>query len=173
MKRFSILCGLFIIMLAVSSTAVAQAALKIGVVDFQTALNQVNEGKSAKKNLEAEFKRKQKQLDIQQKELENMKNDLQKQAAVLPQEKLQAKQGEFQQKFLALRQKAGEYQKEMMQKEAELSGKILGRLKEIIGDIGQKEDFTLIVEKSNDPVLYVESKHDLTSRVIKAYNSKY
>ena len=102
-----------------------------------------------------------------------MKNDLQQQAAVLSQDKLKTKQGQFQQKFLALRKKAGEYQQEMMKKEAELSNKILGRLKDIVVTIGQKEGFTLIIEKSNDPVLYVESKDDLTDRVIKTYNKKF
>ena len=159
--------------LTISGTAVADAALKIGVVDFQQALNSVDEGKTAKKQLEAEFKRKQKQLDIQQKELETLKNDLQAQAAVLSQAKLQKKQGEFQKKFLDLRQKAGAFQQEMLKKEAELSDKILGRLKTIVEEIGSKEGFTLIIEKSNDPVLYVESKDDLTARVIKVYNKKY
>lgn len=172
MKRFLFLCGLMLIM-AVSGTAVAEAAIKIGVVDFQMALNQVDEGKSAKKALESEFKRKQKQLDIQQKELEGLRDELQQQAAVLSKDQLEEKQGEFKQKFTTLRQKANEYQQEMLKKEAELSGKILGRLKDIVGDIGRKEGFTLIVEKSNDPVLYVESKHDLTDRVIKTYNQKY
>ncbi len=172
MRRILILAGLLLTM-TVSGTAVADAALKIGVVNFQQALNSVNEGKTAKSKLEAEFKRKQKQLDIQQKELEALKNDLQQQAAVLSQDKLQAKQQEFQKKFLALRQKAGEYQQEMLKKESELSAKILGRLKTIVDEIGGKEDFTLIVEKSNDPVLYVKSKDDLTQRVIKIYNKKY
>ncbi len=173
MKRFLAICGLFAA-LSLSGTAIADAAIKIGVVDFQKALNSVNEGKNAKKNLETEFKRKQKQLDIQQKELEGLKNELQAQAAVLSQDKLQMKQGEFQKKFITLRQKAGEYQQEMMKKEAELSNRILGKLKTIVAEIGSKESFTLIVERSNDPVLYVDSsKEDLTDRVIKAYNKKF
>ena len=172
MKRLIIALAA-ICMVSGSSLAVADAALKIGVVDFQQALNSVNEGKDAKGRLEKEFKKKQKQLDIQQKELEAMKSQLQEQAAVLPQKKLQEKQAEFQEKFLALRKKAAEYQQEMMGKEAELSGKILGRLRDIVANIGQDEGYTLIVEKSNDPILYVESKEDLTSRVVKAYNKKY
>jgi len=176
MKRLLMVMGMIGVMAvsgAISGTAVADAALKIGVVDFQKALNSVNEGKTAKKKLESEFKRKQKQLDIQQKELESMKIKLQEQAIVLSQDQLKAKQGEFQQKFMAFRKKATEYQQEMLKKESDLSGRILGRLKAIVGNIGKSEGFTLIVERSNDPILYVDSKDDLTDRVVKAYNKKY
>lgn len=172
MKRFVTIIGLIFI-IACSGTAVADAALKIGVVNFQKALNSVDEGKEAKKNLENDFKKKQKQLDIQQKELEAMRQELQEQAVVLPQDKLQAKQEDFQNKFLAFRKKAAEFQQEMVKRESELSSKILNRLKTIVEDIGKQEEYTLILEESGDPVLYVESKDDLTDRVIKAYNKKY
>jgi len=172
MKRFLTIVGLIVIV-ACSGTAVADAALKIGVVNFQKALNSVDEGKAAKKKLESDFKKKQKQLDIQQKELETMRQELQEQAVVLPQDKLQAKQENFQNKFLAFRKKAAEFQQEMVRRESELSSKILGRLKTIVEGIGKKEDYTLILEQSGDSVLYVESKDDLTDRVIKAYNKKH
>ena len=172
MKRLVILLSLCLVV-AVSGTAVADASLKIGVVSFQKALNQVNEGKTAKAKLETEFKKKQKQLDIEQKKLESMRRELQEQAVVLPPEKLQKKQEVFQAKFLEFRKQAAEFQQEMVRRETELSGKILTRLKTIVEDIGQKEGYTLILEESGDPVLYVSSKDDLTSRVIKAYNKKY
>lgn len=172
MKRLLIISGLFLAM-AFSGSAVADAALKIGVVNFQKALNSVNEGKTAKKELESEFKKKQKKLDIQQKELEKMRQTIQEQAVVLSPEKLQQKQEEFQKKFLEFRQKAGEFQQEMVKRESELSNKILTRLTEIVEGIGKRDGYTLIVEKSNDPVLYVESKDDLTDQVIKVYNKKY
>ncbi len=169
------LLGIMTLMAVISFSqfAIADAAIKIAVVDFQQALNGVNEGKTAKQRLEGDFKKKQKQLDIQQKELEALKNELQQQAAVLPQDKLRQKQADFQKKFVELRQKAGQFQQEMVKQESELSAKILGKLKVIVGEIGRAEAYTLIVEKSNDPVLYVESKDDLTSRVIKEYNKRH
>lgn len=172
MKQVFII-GFLLLGLTVGGPLAAATDLKIGVVDFQKSLNTVNEGKAAKKKLEADFKRKQKQLEIQQKELEKMKQELQNQAIVLSEDKLRAKQTEFQQKFLDLRKKAVEYQQEMAKQEAELSNKILGKLKTIVEEIGKKEGFTLIVERSGDPVLYVGGKEDLTDRVVKIYNKKY
>lgn len=172
MRRVFISLGMLVV-LAITQSAVAEATLKIGVVDFQKALNNVDEGKKAKKGLETEFKKKQKQLDIQQKELESMRDELKDQALVLSEDKVRAKQTELQDKFVEFRKKAVEYQQEMARREAELSGQILVKLKEIVSDIGQKEGYTMIVESSADPVLYVEGKEDLTDRVIKAYNKKY
>lgn len=163
----------FLASLGIGRPVVAANELKIGVVDFQQALNEVNEGKAAKSKLEADFKKKQKQLEIQQKELEELRNKLQAEAAVLSEDKVREKQAEFQEKFLALRNKTLEYQQEMVVQEKELSGTILNKLKEIVAEVGKAEGYTLIVEKSGDPVLYVESKDDLTSRVVGLYNKKY
>ena len=172
MKQF-ITLSLFVLAIVAAGPVSAANDLKIGVVDFQKSLNSVNEGKRAKKNLESEFKRKQKQLEIQQEELKKMRDNLKNQAAVLSEEKLRTKQAAFQQKFMDLRKKAVEYQQEMAKKEAEMSNKILGQLRAIVEDLGKKEGFTLIVERSGDPVLYVDGKEDLTDRVVKLYNKKY
>lgn len=172
MKRFLSILTL-VAALSMSGVVIADAAITIAVVDFQQALNGVDEGAAAKKKLETEFKKKQKQLDIQQKELEALKNEIQQQAAILPQEKLLAKQEDFRKQFLELQQKAGAFQKDMLQRESEMSNKILGRLKAIVEEIGRKGNYTLVIETSNDPILYVQSKEDLTAQVIKEYNKKY
>ena len=50
--------------------------LKIGLVDFQKALNEVEEGKRAKAGLKAQFESKQKALNAKQESLKKLKNEL-------------------------------------------------------------------------------------------------
>lgn len=170
-KKLAILAA----MIAILTGARLQAAdsLKIGVVSFQQALNEVEQGKRAKAALKSEFDAKQKKLDDQQKELQQMQQDLEKQRAVLSQDAMMNKQKVFSDKYMALQKSMASYRDELMGKEAKMTGEIIKNLRGITADIGQKEGFTLIMESSQDAVLYVQAKEDLTARVIKEYNQKF
>lgn len=165
----------FSIVLAVVSAGRAFAAdnLKIGMVNFQQALNEVEQGKRAKAALKSEFDSKQKKLDLQQEELKKLQADLEKQKAVLSQDAMMAKQKDFSEKYMELQKSMAGYRDELVGKEAKMTGQILDNLRKIIGEIGQKEGYTLIVETSQDAVLYAQAKEDLTKRVVTTYNQRY
>ena len=147
--------------------------IKIGTVNFQQAINGVEQGKKAKATLKSEFETKQKKLDLQQQELKKMQEDLEKQKAVLSQEALLSKQKSFSDKYLELQKSMAGYRDELMSKESKMTGQILQNLKKIVGEIGQKEGFTLIVENSQETVLFSQAKEDLTNRVVTLYNQKF
>ncbi len=165
----------FAILVAVFGLGQALAAenLKIGMVNFQQALNDVEQGKRAKAALKSEFDAKQKKLNLQQEELKQMQADLEKQKTVLSQEAMASKAKTFNDKFMELQKSMASYRDELMVKESKMTGQILKNLKSIIADIGQKEGFTLIVETSQDAVLYANATTDLTGRVVTMYNQKF
>ncbi len=175
MKRNAFLLGLSVIVAA--SFLVAKPAysddLKIGVVNFQQAINSVEQGKKAKAALKSEFDQKQKKLNIQQDELKKMQEEVEKQKSVLSQDALMTKQKTFNEKLMELQKSMGGYRDELVSKEAKMTGQILQNLKSIVAELGQKEGFTLVVEISQDAVLYAKAKEDLTARVITLYNQKY
>jgi outer membrane protein len=63
--------------------AVRAAEQKIGYVNLQQAVSEVEEGKAARDALKKEFDQKQKMLDDKQNELKRMKDDLDKQMVVM------------------------------------------------------------------------------------------
>lgn len=145
--------------------------LKFGYVDFNRALNETEEGKAAKSTLKAEFNERQQKLDIVQNELKKMKEDLDKQRLILSQDALKAKEEEYRNKFMELQQKLGTFKQEMAQKEGTMTAGLLEKLKGIVKDIGSKNVYTMILEKSQDVVLYAPTVNDLTDEVIKICNS--
>ncbi len=153
-----------------AANAADQAAQKFGYVDFQRALNEVEEGKKAKAQLKSEFDEKQKKLDEVQNQLQAMKNDLDKQRLILSADALKDKEEEYRKKFMELQQKLGTYKEEIATKEAKMTGDIIAVVHNIVGNIGDKEGYTFILEKSQEVVLYSPAKDDLTERVIKEYN---
>jgi outer membrane protein len=59
---------------------------------------------------------------------------------------------------------------EMQQKEMELVQKIAKEVAAVVREIGEKDKYTLIVEKGQGGVLYGSPTIDITSRVVTAYN---
>lgn len=153
-----------------SGSAVAQD-LKIGLVDFQEALNQVEEGKRAKAQLKAQFEAKQKALTDKQNALKSLKDQLETQRAALSGEAMKAKEAEYRDKFLDLQKTLGEARNEMATKEAEMTQTIVQKMRGTVSNVGQKEGFNLIFETSGDAILYAPQAVNLTSKVVQAYNS--
>ncbi|MFH0799787.1 MAG: OmpH family outer membrane protein [Pseudomonadota bacterium] len=145
-------------------------AQKIGYVDFNRALNEVSDGKRAKQRLKDEFQEKQQQLDRLQAELGKSKDSIDRDRLLLSPEAVDEKEQNYRRKFSELQQRLESFKKEMSTKESELTKDILGRLRSIVRDIGKDEGYTLILEKSQDVVLFAPEGGDLTSRVINAYD---
>src|SRR3989338_8438472 len=123
MKRFFLLlivfsCGFMLI-------HPAHAEGKVAVVSLQRALNEVEEGKKAKTALQTDFASKQKEIESLKDELKKMRDDVEKQKMVLSEDALKAKSNEMQTKLMNLQQKAGDYEKQLQQKEAESADRIL------------------------------------------------
>lgn len=156
--------------LGLGKMAVAQE--KVGLLDLQKALNEVEEGKAAKARLKSEFDQKQKTLDALQNDLKAMKENLEKQKLVLSQDALKQKEVEYRDKFIELQKKLAEFRGELQQKEAQYTGDIIIALKQLVGELGARDKYTLIFEKGQDVVLYAPNATDLTPALIQLYNSK-
>jgi len=160
----AIVCG------AVAKVAQAETAgsVKIGYVDMNRALNEVNEGKAAKAKLEADGQAKKKKLEIMQAELKKMKDDLDKQSLILSKDALAEKQAQFQQKFVDFQRTTMEFEKEFAEKEANFIKPISEKLQRVIQDIGSKGGYTVIMPRAM--ALYALPGSDITSEVISTYN---
>ena len=62
------------------------------------------------------------------------------------------------------------FQREMENREGTLTQRILKKLRNIVNTIGQKEGYSLILEKSQDVVLYAPHGDDITGKVIATYD---
>jgi len=165
------------IWVAVASAVLALAApafaeVKIGIVDLQRALNESAAGKKAKEQFKVEFDRMQGSLKGEKDKLDKMKDDLDKQSAVLKADDRKAKADEFERRQRDLRRKLEDSDAELRKKDQELTGDILKDLAEVIQEIGQRENYTVILENSSSSVLYGAKSIDMTDDVIKAFDSR-
>ena len=162
---------LLVALLALAPAA-ARAQVKLGFVDLPRALNEVEEGKAAKAQLEKEFKEKQKQLDAKQDELKRLKADYDKQAVVMSDQAKRDKQSELERKAGETQQLFVQLQSELSRREQELTGPILEKLANAVREIAEAEGFTAIFERNRSGVVYMVAALDVTNEVIRKYNAR-
>ena len=144
------------------------SSTKLGYVDLNRALNEVNEGKKAKSQLEADGKAKKQKLEIMQNELKKMKEELDKQRLVLSADAYRQKEVEFQQKLMELQRMTMDFERDFSEKEASFIKPISDKMQKIIQEIGSKESYSMIVPR--EMALYSQPGTDITDKVIAAYN---
>ena len=168
MPRFAL--TLIALSLLVAGPAFAQAGPKLGIVDFQRALNEVEEGKTAKSTLEGRYEQARLEVEAKRAAIEQMGADLEAQKPMLSVDALRQKESEYQAKMIEFQQIMMEQQQTMALMEQELTGDILEKLYAVAGTIGAEGGFNLIVEAS--AVVYVNGTVDITEQVIARFNNK-
>jgi len=146
------------------------AELNIGCVDIQRAVNDCNAGKEAKKTIIKEVEKFQRIAVEKQKELQTLKESLDKQNLLLKPEARATKEKEFQDKLREFQRWGEDNQNEINQKRLELERNISIGLLKVIRKIGADEGYVVILEKNENIVLFGSKSNDLTDRVIKAYD---
>lgn len=152
--------------------ALARADVKLGFVDLQRALNEVEEGKVAKAQLKKDFEAKQKMLDERQDELKRLKADFDKQSVVMADAVKRDKQAELDKKFMETQQLYVQLQKELSEREQQLTKGIFEKMSRIIGDIAESEGFTMIFDRSTSGLVYAPVSLDLTNELVRKYDAQ-
>ncbi len=147
--------------------------LKLSYVDLQRALNEIEEGRSAKDQLKKEFEQKQGLLNDKQEELKRLKADLDKQSAVLSDTAKRDRQSELDQKFFQVQQLFVQLQKELSEREREMTRGIFDKMNGIIREIAEADHLTMVFEKTDAGLLYAPASYDLTNELIRKYNARY
>lgn len=151
----------------------ASAVARIGYVDLARALNEVEEGKTAKSKLKSDFDQKQQKLDKMQNEFKAKKDEFDKRSPMMKADARQAKQEELQREISELQKNFMQMQQELVDSQSLITDEIGKKLKAIIEKIGDRDGFQLVMNIGGDAVLYHKRHLDITDDVIGAYNKQF
>ena len=151
-------------------TAQAVAEVKLGFIDMQKAIQETKEGKAAKKQLEGDFNKKKAELEKKEGELKKKFEDFEKKALALSNEVKAKQQQELQIEMQKHQQLVAKSQMDIQKKERDLTEPIVKKVQGIIAKIAKAENYTVILEKSEQLVLFAQPNIDLTDRVVKEAN---
>ena len=146
--------------------------LKLGFVDIQKAIQSTEAGKKAKKELEAEFNKKKKTLETKEKDLNEMRQDLEKKAMVLSDEVRDKRRAELQEEFMKYQKLAAESQQSIQNRERELTSPIVEKMLKVVNKMAEKENYSMIFVKNDQTLLWARKELELTDRLVAEFEKE-
>lgn len=173
-------------LLAVGAAAgTAQAQLKVGVVDLERAMSESKEGKEAlarlqkvREEMEGDIRRKQRDLAQQEREARDLRREINQKGPIWREEERRRKEEEFRLKARTFERGREDLQRLVEDNRRDFSDRrnqavqsIFRDLREVVQIYGQKEGFTLILEKSLGLLFHAKAV-EVTDQVIQLYNQR-
>ncbi len=149
------------------TSAASAAEFKVGVVDMQKAIQTSSAGKKAKKEVEGDFEKKKKDLKKKEDDLKKRVEEFEKKQAVLSDKVRQEQQTDLQKDMMQFREEVSKSQVTIQQRERELTKPILEKLQKVILEIAKEKDFSMVLEKAEQSVMFAKTELDITDEVIK------
>jgi len=172
MKHIASKCLLVLSLLVflVSPALAADSPVKVGTVNLNRAVNESEQGKKAKEELEAFVKSKQAGLDEIGAKAAKIKEELDKKGDVLSAEARKNKEDELARLTREYQRDAADSQADVRKRENELTHGIITQMLNIVRDIAAEEGYTFILEESQPFLIYADKGLDITDRVIKKFD---
>jgi outer membrane protein len=159
-------------MAAVAAVALAAAAaqaqdLKIGYVNSDRVLRDAVPAKAAQAKLEAEFSKRDKELNDLANRLKGAADKLEKDAPTLAESERNRRQRELVDQDREIQRKRREFQEDLNQRKNEELAAVVERANKVIKQIFDSEKYDLILQEA----VFAGPKVDITDKVIKSLNA--
>jgi outer membrane protein len=155
---------------AVSMVAALPAAaqeLKIGYVNSERVLRDATPAKAAQAKLEAEFSKRERDLNDAATKLKAAADKLEKDAPTLAESERSRRQRELVEQDRDLQRKRREFQEDLNQRRNEELAAVVERANRVIKQIFDSEKYDLILQE----VIFAGPRVDITEKVIRILNA--
>ncbi|MBD3243726.1 MAG: OmpH family outer membrane protein [Chitinivibrionales bacterium] len=168
-------CTAAILITLCLGASTAMAELKIGFIDSEEIFQKYEGTKEAQERFNREVAKWEQQAEEAQKEIREMKEQLEKQSLLLSKERKAELENKLQEKML-------EYQKfvqttfgqegQAIKKNTELTKPIIDRINNIIDKIAKEEKYDFILDTRAGGIVFAKTGYDLTARVLDMLNKE-
>ena len=167
MKTFASSCALAASMFAAALAPAAAQDLKIGYVNSERVLREAIPAKAAQAKLEAEFSKRERELNDVATKLKAAADKLEKEAPTLSESERTRRQRELVDQDRDLQRKRREFQEDLNQRRNEELAAVVERANRVIRQIFETEKYDLILQE----VVFASGRVEITDKVIKALNT--
>lgn len=172
MNRLALTAAFGLALAGCGQAAQPAQATRLGFVDYQRVLMEVEDGKAAKARLQQWLEERQKEIDTEQELLRKEKEQLEKQAGTLSEDVRAQRAAELQKRILELGQKWERYRAEAGQRERQELDPIVRRIDKVVEQVADRGGFALVFDRANSGLVYGRKTYDLSDEVIRAYGSQ-
>jgi len=161
------LAALFL--LACTSVVSAQE-LKIGVVNAIKVFEQSPQYEAARKNLEAEFSRKESDLVAQQEQVKKLEEKLSRDGAVMSDSEVKRLERDIVSRHRKLKNSREEYREDFNLRRNELQSSISRQVAEIVQQVGKEEGIDIIL---SDGVIFASKRVNISGKILQRLKEKF
>ena len=148
----------------VAIPAVADAEIKVGVINTERVMRDSDPAKKAMKKLEKEFEKRGQDLERTRQQLQKMQDEMEKNSVTMSDTDRRAKEKEFADLSREFQRRQRELNEDLNARRNEELQSVVERANRAIRAIAEKEGFDMIVQEA----VYASPRVDVTDRVIKA-----
>ncbi|MDP1657066.1 MAG: OmpH family outer membrane protein [Hylemonella sp.] len=167
MKHFSRQIGLGLL-LGLLALASAQAQdFRLGYVNLDRIIREAGPAKTAQAKLEQEFSRREKELQELGATIKSAADKLEREAPTLSETQRTSRQKQLVEQDREFQRKRREFQEDLNARRNEELQQVFERANRVVKQLADAEKYDLILQEA----VYVNPKHDITDKVIKALNA--
>ena len=168
MKNFSRHGYLALLLSMATLTLPVQAQeFRIGFVNTDRIFKEANTAKAAQAKLEQEFSKREKELLDLGTVLKNASDKLEREAPTLSEGQRGTRQKQLVDMDRDFQRKRREFQEDLNSRKNEELQQVLERANKVVKSVAEAEKYDFVLQEA----VYVNPKHDITEKVIKALNS--
>jgi outer membrane protein len=167
MKTFATRAFAVAVLSLAAATPLSAQELKIGYVNSERVLREALPAKAAQAKLEAEFGKRERELNEAATRLKAAADKLDKDAPTLAESEKNRRQRELVEQDRDLQRKRREFQEDLNQRRNEELASVVERANRVIKQIFDGEKYDLILQE----VIFASNRVDITEKVIKVLNA--
>jgi outer membrane protein len=153
--------------LALGALVSAQAQeFRIGFISTDRIFREANTAKAAQTKLEQEFSRREKEVMDLGNTLKTNSEKLEREAPTLSETQRVARQRQLSEQDREFQRKRREFQEDLNARKNEEFQLVLERANRVVRQVAESEKYDLVLQEA----VYINPKHDITEKVIKAIN---
>ena len=150
------------------ATSMAQAEdFRVGYVSTDRIFREANSAKTAQAKLETEFAKREKDLNELGNSLKSLSDKYEREAPTLSESQRNTRQKQLVDQDRDFQRKRREFQEDLNARKNEELQAVLERANKIVKQVAEAEKYDLVVQEA----VYINPKHDITEKVIRALNA--
>jgi outer membrane protein len=151
----------------VGTPAQAQETFRIGFVNPDRVLREAQPAKAAQAKLEQEFSRREKELNDIGNNLKTLSDKFEREAPTLSEAQRAQRQKQLVDQDREFQRKRREFQEDLNARKNEELQAVLERANKVVKQVAEAEKYDVVLQEA----VYINPKHDITDKVIKALNA--
>ena len=154
--------------LSVAAPLAAHAeGFKAGFVNTDRLFREANAAKSAQAKLEQEFSKREKELVDMGNSLKAASEKFERDAPTMAESQRQTRQRQLVDQDRDFPRKRREFQEDLTTRKNEELAQVLERANKVVKQVAEQESYDVILQEA----VYINPKHDITDKVLKALNA--